>query len=115
PFVWPSVIRNGLLIEDPGEGTITTIDPADIAAVAFKALTEDGHHGKSYDLTSEDAFTSTELAGILSRALGRDIALFRGDFDALHAALIASGAPPEYAPLMSGSFERTAACHFKTT
>ena len=115
PFVWPSVLQRGLLIEGGGEGAITVIDPDDIAAVAVKALTEDGHAGRAYDLTSEDSFTAAELARTLSRLLRRDITLFAGDRDALRTALIENGAPGDYAPLMAGAFAKVAAGVFKRT
>jgi uncharacterized protein YbjT (DUF2867 family) len=115
PFVWSSVLEHGLLIEAGGGGAMTVIDPADIAAVAAKALTEDGHEGRIYELTSEDSFTAAELASRLSEALRRDIRIFEGDLDALRAALIASGAPAEYAPLMAGYFAKVSAGLWKTT
>lgn len=115
PYVWSSVLKRGLLIEGGGAGKMTVIDPADIAVVALKALTEDGHEGQTYELTSEDFFTSAELAQTLSRSLRRDIAIFEGDLDALRSALVENGAPPEYAPLMAGAFAKTAAGLWKTT
>jgi uncharacterized protein YbjT (DUF2867 family) len=115
PFVWPSVLQRGLLIEGGGAGAITVIDPSDIAAIGLKALTEDGHEGQVYDLTSEDCFTSAELARTLSRVLRRDIAIFDGNLDALRSTLIESGAPAEFAPLMAGYFAKVAAGLFKRT
>lgn len=115
PFVWSSVINRGLLIEAGGAGAMTVIDPADIAAVALKALTEDGHEGRTYELTSEDSFTAAGLAQTLSRVLKRDIMLFEGDLDALRTALIENGAPAEYAPLMASAFAKVAAGLFKRT
>jgi uncharacterized protein YbjT (DUF2867 family) len=115
PYVWSSVLERGVLIEGGGAGAITVIDPADIAAVAVKALTEDGHEGQTYELTSEDSFTVAELARMLSRVLERDITIFEGDTDALRTALIESGAPGDYAPLMAGAFAKVAAGLFKRT
>jgi uncharacterized protein YbjT (DUF2867 family) len=115
PFVWSSLMKRGLLIEADGVGAMTVIDPADIAAVALKALTEDGHEGQSYELTSEDSFTAAELARMLSRVLERDITIFKGDIEALRTALIESGAPGEYAPLMAAYFTKVAAGFYKTT
>jgi uncharacterized protein YbjT (DUF2867 family) len=94
---------------------MTVIDPSDIAAIGLKALTEDGHEGQTYDLTSEDSFTAAELAQTLSRVLRRDIAIFDGDLDALRSTLIESGAPAEFAPLMAGYFAKVAAGLFKRT
>jgi uncharacterized protein YbjT (DUF2867 family) len=115
PFVWPPVLKRGLLIEGGGAGAMTVIDPSDVAAVGLKALTEDGHEGQSYDLTSEDSFTAAELARTLTQVLRRDITIFEGDLDALRTALIQSGAPPEFAPLMAGYFAKVAAGLMKTT
>jgi uncharacterized protein YbjT (DUF2867 family) len=115
PFVWSSVLQRNLLLETDGEGAMTVIDPVDIAAVALLALTADGHEGKTYDLTSEDFFTARELAGTLSRALGRDLIVFRGDTEALRIALVECGAPEVYAPLMAGYFALVAARFFRVT
>lgn len=115
PYVWSSVLNRGLLIEAGGAGAMTVIDPADIGAVALKALTEDGHEGQTYELTSEDSFTAAELAQMLSRLLRRDITIFAGDLDALRTALIENGAPAEYVPLMAGYFAKVVAGLWKRT
>jgi uncharacterized protein YbjT (DUF2867 family) len=47
--------------------------PVDIAAVAALALTPDGHEGKEYVLTGDEAFTVAEQVQILAESLGRDI------------------------------------------
>jgi uncharacterized protein YbjT (DUF2867 family) len=73
PFNWPSVLNDGLLLEAGGAGVMTCIDPDDVATVAVKALTEDGHEGHTYRLTSEDAFTAADLAALLSKFLGREV------------------------------------------
>jgi uncharacterized protein YbjT (DUF2867 family) len=115
PYAWSSVLQRNLLLEAGGEGAMTVIDPADVAAVALVALTTDGHEGKAYKLTSEDSFTALELANTLSRALGRDLTVFRGDTEALRAALVECGAPEEYAPLMAGYFATVAAGFWRVT
>lgn len=108
PFVWASILKRGLLLEVGGPDDMTVIDPVDIAAVAAKALREDGHEGQTYDLTSEDSLTITELARRLSHALQRNITIFKGDVKALRAALIENGAPGDYAPLMADYFAKVA-------
>jgi uncharacterized protein YbjT (DUF2867 family) len=37
PFVWNSIFQRGLLLERAGDGAMTTIDPADIAAVGISS------------------------------------------------------------------------------
>jgi uncharacterized protein YbjT (DUF2867 family) len=73
PFNWASVLNDGLLLESGGSGIMTCIDPDEVAEVAVKALTEDGHEGQTYRLTSLDVFTATDLAALLSKFLGREI------------------------------------------
>jgi uncharacterized protein YbjT (DUF2867 family) len=48
--------------------TLLLIDPADIAAVAALALTQDGRQGQQYLLTGSQAFTVAEQVGILAAA-----------------------------------------------
>jgi uncharacterized protein YbjT (DUF2867 family) len=45
----------------------------DIAAVAVKALTEDGHAQQSYDLTGPEALSYDEVARLFTEVLGREI------------------------------------------
>ncbi|MET8338882.1 NAD(P)H-binding protein [Streptosporangium canum] len=71
---WVPTIREGGYVLDPiGPGRYAPIDPADIAAVAALALTEDGHQGKEYVLTGNEMFTVAEQVQIISQAIGRDI------------------------------------------
>jgi len=55
---------------DPGRQPV--VDPYDIARIAALALTEDGHVGHGYILTTE-ALTAREQVGIISDVLGRAI------------------------------------------
>jgi uncharacterized protein YbjT (DUF2867 family) len=71
---WLTTIREGGFVLDPtGPGRAAPIDPADIAAVAALALTEDGHEGQQYALTGDEALTLTEQVSILATATGRTI------------------------------------------
>jgi uncharacterized protein YbjT (DUF2867 family) len=94
PFNWPSVLNDGLLLETGGSGIMTCIDPDDVAEVAVKALTEDGHEGQTYRLTSRDAFTAADLAAFLSSFLGREIRVpeSNGGRVAGYFGLVAAGA-----------------------
>src|SRR5436305_5037981 len=108
PLMWRPVLSQGLLLEAGGKGKMSCIDPDDVASIAAKALTEDGHAGETYKLTSDDAYTASELAALLSGVLGRDLRVFEGNDDALREALIANGAPGEHAPAMVRYFAKVA-------
>jgi uncharacterized protein YbjT (DUF2867 family) len=71
---WLPTIRDGGYVLDPvGPGRYAPVDPADIAAVAALALTEDGHQGQQYVLTGDEALTVSEQVRILSAVTGLDI------------------------------------------
>jgi uncharacterized protein YbjT (DUF2867 family) len=73
-FDWLPTIREGGYVLDPiGPGRSAPIDPADIAAVAALALTQEGHQGKEYVLTGGETFTVAEQVQILATAIGHDI------------------------------------------
>jgi uncharacterized protein YbjT (DUF2867 family) len=92
PFDWQSVLNDGLLREAGGAGIMTCIDPEDVAEIAVKALIEDGHEGQTYRLTSADALTATDLAGVLSEFLGREVRVFDGDAPMMgYFGLVAAG------------------------
>jgi uncharacterized protein YbjT (DUF2867 family) len=76
-----------------GEGRVSHIDLRDVAAVAVKALTEDGHVGKAYILTGPEALTNMEIAQILSDDLGREIRFVNLPPAELKQALLAAGVP----------------------
>ncbi|EST34170.1 NAD(P)H-binding protein [Streptomyces roseochromogenus] len=57
----------------PGDVPSACVDPADVAAVAARVLTEDGHAGRAYPLTGPEALTAREQTRILSGALGRPL------------------------------------------
>jgi len=62
-----------------------------VAAVAVKALTEDGHVGKAYTLTGPEALTNKEIAQILSQELGREIRFVNLSAAQLKEALLSAG------------------------
>jgi uncharacterized protein YbjT (DUF2867 family) len=76
-----------------GDGQISQIDMRDVAAVAVKALTEEGHVGKIYTLTGPQAITNAEIAQILSGFLGREIRFINLPPAQLKQALLSVGMP----------------------
>jgi uncharacterized protein YbjT (DUF2867 family) len=69
---WLGQLRGGDVIRVPfADVAIATIDPADIGAVAVKALVGDGLAGRSLRLSGPRALRPAEQAEILGEALGR--------------------------------------------
>jgi uncharacterized protein YbjT (DUF2867 family) len=73
PWNWLAIKDQSCIFESTGDGKITAIAPADIGAVAAKVLTSEGHEGKIFELTSEEAFTGREMAAMIAYALGRTV------------------------------------------
>lgn len=76
-----------------GDGKVSHIDVRDIAAVAVRVLTEDGHLGKVYSLTGPQALSNHRMAEILSAALGREIKYVDLPAGQIKQALVAAGVP----------------------
>jgi uncharacterized protein YbjT (DUF2867 family) len=75
-FDWMQTLHEfGYVLDPTGPGRAALIDPADIAAVATAALTEDGHAGKAYTLTGDEALTVAEQVAIISAVIGKEIAV----------------------------------------
>lgn len=73
-FDWLPTIRAGGYVLDPiSPGRAAPVDPADIAAVAATALTEEGHEQQQYTLTGPEALTLPEQVAILGDAIGRTL------------------------------------------
>jgi uncharacterized protein YbjT (DUF2867 family) len=103
---WLPTIREGGYVLDPvGPGRHAPVDPADIAAVAALALTEDGHQGREYVLTGGELFTVAEQVRIISETIGRDLEVRE---TATPAEAVRSrfphGAPPALADALTEGF-----------
>ena len=76
-----------------GDGKISHIDIRDIAAVAAKILSEDGHVGKAYTLTGPESLSNAQIAEMLSDLLDRKINFVNLAPEQLKQALLAAGVP----------------------
>jgi uncharacterized protein YbjT (DUF2867 family) len=76
-----------------GDCQVSQIDLRDVAAVAVKALTEEGHVGKTYTLTGPEALTNNQIAQILSDDLGREIRFINLPPEKLKEVLLSAGVP----------------------
>ena len=89
----PTINAQSAFYGSEGDGRVSHIDIRDVAAVAVKALTEDGHVGRAYTLTGPAALTNNEIAQILSDELGREIRFINLAPAQLKEALLSAGVP----------------------
>jgi uncharacterized protein YbjT (DUF2867 family) len=95
------MVRGNRIATAAGKGRVAMIDARDIAAVAVAALTSDGHAGKTYTLTGPEALSFDDVARIISRQTGKQIAHFEVVPDGVRAALEAAGVPAWFASDMA--------------
>jgi uncharacterized protein YbjT (DUF2867 family) len=71
---WAPQIRRGDVVRwFYAEAATAPIHERDIAAVAVRALCDEGHHAKEYVLTGPESLTQREQVRILGEALGRPL------------------------------------------
>jgi uncharacterized protein YbjT (DUF2867 family) len=96
-YQWADTIRaQGAFYQPTGEGRWAAIDPADIGAVAAKALTSAGHEGKGYTLTGPESMNAAQYAAVLSTVLGKPVKFVDVPPEAARDAILKAGIPPAY-------------------
>jgi len=92
-----SIRKENSIYDSVEDARVSYIDTRDVGRVAAKVLTEPGHKGKAYDLSGPEALTHEEIAGMLTRALGRKIRFVRISDEVYRQRWKAKGAPDEEA------------------
>lgn len=96
-LAWADSVRSeGAFYQPTGTGRWAAIDPADIGAVAVRALTEPGHAGEAYTLTGPESMDAAGYAEVLARVLGRPVRFVDVPPEAARATVAASGMPATY-------------------
>src|SRR5262245_33751667 len=73
-FWWADAIRHTGVVRWPyGAAETAPIDERDIAAVAARALFEDGHEGRDYVVTGPQSLSQAQQIDIIADAIGRPI------------------------------------------
>ncbi|MFD9904228.1 NAD(P)H-binding protein [Streptomyces sp. NPDC059063] len=71
---WAAQLAHGDVVRTPFRDVgLAAVDPADIAAVARVALTEDGHDGAVHPLSGPAAITPVAQVAEIGRAIGRPL------------------------------------------
>ncbi|GAA4609701.1 NAD(P)H-binding protein [Actinoallomurus liliacearum] len=106
---WAEQVRTGDVVRYPFAGEKAIIHEADIAAVAARVLTEDGHDGAKYVLTGPEALTTADRVRIIGEAVGRTLRFEQTTAEAARASMLGDGWPPALVDaLLSGPDDRPA-------
>ena len=68
-----TIAAEGVLYAPMKDGKIGLVDVRDIAAVGVAALTENGHEGKTYEITGPELLSYADIATKLSKVLGKQV------------------------------------------
>lgn len=93
---WADQLRAGDLVRAPFAGVrVAVVDPYDIAAVAARSLTGDGHAGQAYLVTGPEPLLPADRVRILAGVLGRELR-FEGQPDAAAREEMLAAMPAAY-------------------
>ena len=86
-----TVASDGTVYMPLKAGKFGMIDVRDVVDVAAKVLTEAGHEGKIYDLTGPESISAQDMAGALSKALGKEVKYVDVPLEAAREAMLGMG------------------------
>jgi len=111
-LMWaPSIKAQGVVYAPFAQAKTAAVDPADIAAVAARALTGAGQGGKTYPLTGPELLSAADQVEILGAALGRPLRLVDVPPEEAKAAMVDSGMPAELADAVIASMAQAGTDH----
>jgi uncharacterized protein YbjT (DUF2867 family) len=89
----PGIRAEGVVRWPYAAAARSLIHERDIAAVAARALTGDGHRGARYALTGPEAVTQAEQVRLIGEAIGRPLRFEEISREEAHGLLVAKGWP----------------------
>lgn len=72
-LAWAAQVPTGVVLAPYGGAARSLVHERDVAAVAVRALLDDGHAGKSYATTGPESITQAEQVRLIGEALGRPV------------------------------------------
>ena len=102
---WARQIQSGDVVRwFHGDAATAPVHEHDVAAVAVRALCEDGHARQEYVLTGPESLTQREQVAIIGDAIGRRLRFEELSPDAARQQLLAAGWPPAILDMLMGAY-----------
>lgn len=95
-------LAGGAFAGSAGDGKISSAARVDYAEAAAVVLAGQGHEGKVYELSGDEAYTLTDLAAEISRQTGKDIPYMNLPEEKYAEALKGFGLPDFFADAIAG-------------
>lgn len=90
-FAAQTVASDGMIYMPFKDGKVSMVDIRDVAEASAKALTTEGHEGKSYILTGPEPISFDEVASTLSHVLGKDVQYVSVPMQAARESMLSMG------------------------
>src|SRR3954462_11622426 len=104
---WAPMVRAGETAMAYGDATQTPIDLGDIAAVAARVLTTEGHVGQTYVLSGPEAISLRGQVATLEALLGKEIRFRELTRAEQRAQWVGYGVPEQAVDWLLDGFEET--------
>ena len=88
-----TIRSQGVFYQPVGDARASFVDARDVAAVAARVLTEEGHEGKAYVITGPEALSYHDIADKLSEAVGKKVTYVSVSPEDFRAGLLGAGLP----------------------
>lgn len=96
------VLEHGAVLASAGEGRVASASRADYAAAAVAVLTGEGHEGRAYELSGDDAWSLAEYAAEVARQSGKDVVYKAVTPEQNLEVLTGAGLPRPFAEILVG-------------
>jgi NAD(P)H dehydrogenase (quinone) len=101
-FLGEKVVETGAIYLPAGNGKVGAVLRSEMAEASANILTSDNHAGKTYQITSHEAFSYQEVAQELSEITGKTINYISPSANEYVQTLTEHGLPAEYIGLFTG-------------
>ncbi|MFF2508115.1 NAD(P)H-binding protein [Streptomyces sp. NPDC058067] len=114
---WVEQIRTTHVVRGPGIAATALIHERDIAAVAVRVLTDDGHEheGATHVLTGPEVLSRADQVRVIGGAIGRTTRFEEVPVRVARERMLADGRPPALVEALLASAENRPASHLITT
>ncbi|MBA9002161.1 NAD(P)H-binding protein [Thermomonospora cellulosilytica] len=102
---WAEQIRTTHVVRGPDIAATAVIHERDVAAVAVRALTDDGHAGVKHVLTGPQVLSRAEQVHAIGEAIGRPTRFEKVPVQAARQQMLADGRPPALVEALLASAE----------
>lgn len=103
---WAGQIRHDGVVRGPGIAPTAVVHQADVAAVAARVLTGDGHAGATHVLTGPEVVSRADQVRLIGQAIGRPLRFEEVPVEAARERMLADGRPPALVEALLASTRR---------